>query len=84
MRPEGVSSVCNGLAWRVDVGLASTESQAGRTDIEASQVLEIITAPGCIHDCVARKRSEDKLRVVGVNEARMGALADTFSSLRPV
>jgi hypothetical protein len=76
VRPEGVSSICNGLGWRVDVGLASTESQAGRDGVEASQVLEILTAPGCIHDCVARKRSEDKLRVLGLNEERMGAWRD--------
>jgi len=65
----------------VDVGLASTESEAGRTDVKASQVLEILTVPGCIHDCIARKRSEDKLRVIGVNEASMGALSLSSPSL---
>ena len=76
MRPEGISSVCNGLVWRVDVGLASTESQAGRAG--ASQILEILSSSACTKDCVSRKRSEDKLRVMGVNEASMGAHQGVF------
>ena len=74
MRAEGISAVCNGLAWRVDVGLASTESQAGRAG--ASQILEILTSSACTKDCVSRKRTEDKLRVVGVNKASMGTHRD--------
>lgn len=63
----------------MDVGLASTESQAGQAGFEASQTLEILTSPGCIQDCISRKRSEDKLRVVGVNEASMGVFHDLSS-----
>ena len=43
VRAEGISSLCDGLAWRIDVGLAATESEAGRPGVEASQVLEVRT-----------------------------------------
>ena len=46
MRPEGISSACDGAAWRVDVGLAATESDAGKPHIAASQVLEIVQGEG--------------------------------------
>ena len=46
MRPEGISSACDGAVWRVDVGLAATESDAGKPHIAASQVLEIVQGEG--------------------------------------
>ena len=46
VRPEGISSACGGAAWRVDVGLAATESDAGKPHIAASQVLEIVQGEG--------------------------------------
>jgi len=39
VRREGISSICNGQAWRIDVGLSRTESRAGK--IGASEVLEL-------------------------------------------
>ena len=39
VRAEGISSVCDRQAWRVDVGLASRESPAGAAG--AAQVLEV-------------------------------------------
>ncbi len=35
----GISSICDGKAWRIDVGLSRTETRAGR--IGASEVLEL-------------------------------------------
>jgi len=39
VRREGISSICNGKVWRIDVGLSKTESRAG--NIGASEVLEL-------------------------------------------
>ena len=39
VRREGISSICNGEVWRIDVGLSKTESRAGK--ILASEVLEL-------------------------------------------
>ena len=39
VRKGGISSLCNGQVWRIDVGLSRTESRAG--SIGASEVLEI-------------------------------------------
>jgi len=39
VRREGISSICDGRAWRIDVGLSRTETRAGK--IGASEVLEL-------------------------------------------
>lgn len=39
LRKEGISSVCDGRAWRIDVGLSETETKAGK--LGASEVLEL-------------------------------------------
>eukprot|EP00581_Thalassiosira_minuscula_P016404 CAMPEP_0183715102 /NCGR_PEP_ID=MMETSP0737-20130205/9461_1 /TAXON_ID=385413 /ORGANISM="Thalassiosira miniscula, Strain CCMP1093" /LENGTH=354 /DNA_ID=CAMNT_0025944171 /DNA_START=27 /DNA_END=1091 /DNA_ORIENTATION=+ len=39
VRREGISSICDGRVWRIDVGLSSTETRAGK--IGASEVLEL-------------------------------------------
>mmetsp|Transcript_28744 Transcript_28744/g.64888 ORF Transcript_28744/g.64888 Transcript_28744/m.64888 type:complete len:351 (-) Transcript_28744:506-1558(-) len=40
VKRNGITSICDGKAWRIDVGLSRTESRAGK--IGASEVLEIV------------------------------------------
>lgn len=40
IRREGISSICKERVWRIDVGLSTTETRAGK--IGASEVLEIV------------------------------------------
>ena len=40
VKRDGITSICDGRAWRIDVGLSRTESRAGK--IGASEVLEIV------------------------------------------
>jgi hypothetical protein len=77
VREEGVSAVCGGAAWRIDVGLGRTEGAAGR--VGASQVLELTAndsqsqppppPPGAVAVAVA---VAVRVRVLGVHEERMG------------
>eukprot|EP01052_Picozoa_sp_SAG31_P030259 SAG31_NODE_3089_length_4688_cov_4.310961_4_plen_121_part_00 len=61
VRREGISSACKGRVWRVDVGLAATESFAGKGGKVGSsaQVLEMTQGSG------------DLPMILGLNEARM-------------
>jgi hypothetical protein len=41
LRSEGISSGCGHRVWRIDVGLAASQSEAGQ--VGAAQVLEIVS-----------------------------------------
>ncbi len=77
-RPEGISQVCGGLCWRIDVGLGKSQGRAG--NVNASQVLGCCLSflrfpPQAMCGCRCWRLSSCIIAMWEVSKAKSGSLS---------